>query len=98
VATAFYCVSKRQPSVGSWLTSNEAIPTIDAQLAYDCLTSVPLNAAAATDLVTSILPYLQWQSGELVPITRSCGLIENRPFISQEPTGRLHGACNRHIC
>ena len=39
-----------------------ATPTIPAQLAYDCITSVPLNASAATDLIDSLLPYLQWQS------------------------------------
>jgi hypothetical protein len=40
-----------------------ATPTVDAQLAYDCLTSVPLNESAAITLVESILPFLEWQSG-----------------------------------
>jgi hypothetical protein len=44
---------------GSQLTRGEAIPTEDSQLAYNCLTSVPRNAAAATNVVTSILPCLQ---------------------------------------
>jgi hypothetical protein len=63
-ATAFYGLSGRNALLLS-ADSDEAIPTVDAKLAYDCLTSVPLNTAAATDLVTSILPYLEWQSGEL---------------------------------
>lgn len=40
-----------------------AAPTIDAQVGYNCLASVPLNASAATELVESILPYLEWQTG-----------------------------------
>lgn len=39
-------------------------PTIEAQLAYDCLNSVPLHAEEALDLVEAILPYIEWQSGE----------------------------------
>jgi hypothetical protein len=44
---------------GSQLTRGEAIPTEDSQLAYNCLTSVLWDAVAATNMVTSILPYLQ---------------------------------------
>ncbi len=50
------------------LASPSARPTVDAQLAYDCLTSVPLIPADATALVTSILPYVEWQSGKMDPI------------------------------
>jgi len=50
-----------------------ATPTVDAQLAYDCLNSAPLDATAATALVDSILPYVEWQSG-----SSSCSLL---PFI-----------------
>lgn len=42
-----------------------ATPTVSAQLAYDCLNSVPLGATEATDLVNSLLPYVEWQSGEV---------------------------------
>ncbi|KAF2022116.1 peptidase S41 family protein-like protein [Aaosphaeria arxii CBS 175.79] len=39
-----------------------ATPTVPAQLAYDCITSVPLNKSAALDLIDSITPYFRWQS------------------------------------
>ncbi|SZF05319.1 unnamed protein product [Blumeria hordei] len=44
--------------------SNEdlAWPTVSAQLAYECLNSIPLNKTAAVDLVDAIGPYLEWQS------------------------------------
>jgi len=38
-------------------------PTIAAQLAHDCLASVPLAKQAALNLVDAIEPYLEWQSG-----------------------------------
>ncbi|RKF73980.1 Peptidase S41 family protein ustP [Golovinomyces cichoracearum] len=38
------------------------LPTVTAQLAYECLTSVPINNDDATALVKSILPYIEWQS------------------------------------
>lgn len=41
-----------------------AIPIIDAQLGYECLTSVPLHAPEALALVNSILPFVEWQSGK----------------------------------
>lgn len=37
-------------------------PTVAAQLAWDCIQSVPLNAPAALELVKTIRPYLNWQS------------------------------------
>ncbi|KAF2109265.1 hypothetical protein BDV96DRAFT_615929 [Lophiotrema nucula] len=42
--------------------SAAATPTVPAQLAYDCLTSVPLNKSAALELVDSVVPYFRWQS------------------------------------
>ncbi|CAL3964515.1 unnamed protein product [Diplocarpon coronariae] len=39
-----------------------ATPTVAAQLAHDCLNSVPLNKTAALQLVDSMEPYLEWQS------------------------------------
>ncbi|KAK1522325.1 uncharacterized protein CCOS01_10037 [Colletotrichum costaricense] len=38
------------------------VPTVPAQLAYDCLNSVPLGKEAAIELVDSLFPYLEWQS------------------------------------
>lgn len=43
-------------------TSPSATPTIPAELAHDCITSVPLHTTEATELLDSILPYVQWQS------------------------------------
>lgn len=42
--------------------SSVATPTVPAKLAYDCITSVPLNKSAALDLIDSIKPYFRWQS------------------------------------
>lgn len=42
--------------------TSAATPTVPAQLAYDCITSVPLNKSAALDLIDAIVPYLRWQS------------------------------------
>jgi hypothetical protein len=39
-----------------------ATPIIPAKIAYECITSVPFNATAATELLTSIRPYLNWQT------------------------------------
>ncbi|KAH7126784.1 hypothetical protein B0J11DRAFT_526479 [Dendryphion nanum] len=39
-----------------------ATPTVPAQLAYDCITSVPLNKSAALGLIEGITPYFKWQS------------------------------------
>ncbi|OCL15239.1 hypothetical protein AOQ84DRAFT_329766 [Glonium stellatum] len=43
-------------------TQAAATPTVPAQLAYECITSVPLNASAALALTKSLRPYLRWQS------------------------------------
>jgi hypothetical protein len=39
-----------------------ATPIIPAKIAYDCITSVPFNSSAASELMDSIRPYLDWQS------------------------------------
>ncbi|KAF2709675.1 peptidase S41 family protein-like protein [Pleomassaria siparia CBS 279.74] len=43
-------------------TQTIAVPTVPAQLAYDCITSVPFNQSAALALVDGIVPYVKWQS------------------------------------
>jgi Peptidase family S41 len=45
------------PQPGSSVTG-----TVPAQLAWDCLQSIPLNATGALDLVHSLKPYVQFQS------------------------------------
>jgi hypothetical protein len=37
-------------------------PTVPAQLAYDCIKSVPLNVTSAKILLAEIRPYINWQS------------------------------------
>lgn len=39
-----------------------AVPVVPAQLAYDCITSVPFNQSAALALVDGVVPYFRWQS------------------------------------
>lgn len=43
-------------------TQSVPFPTVPAQLAYDCITSVPFNQSAALALVDSMYPYIKWQS------------------------------------
>ena len=40
-----------------------ATPHVAAQLALDCLKSVPLGKEQAIRLVDSLVPYVEWQSG-----------------------------------
>lgn len=49
---------------GMLLIRSPATPTVAAQLAHDCLNSVPLNKTAAIELVDAMEPYLEWQSGK----------------------------------
>lgn len=42
--------------------SSTAAPTVPAQLAYECLNSIPFNQSAAIQLLDAIDPYLQWQT------------------------------------
>ena len=46
----------------SHLYSQRNLTTIPAELAYDCLKSVPLHVAEAKQLHDSLVPYLKWQS------------------------------------
>ncbi|KAF7196077.1 Peptidase S41 family protein ustP [Pseudocercospora fuligena] len=39
-----------------------ATPTVPAELAYECITSVKFNQSAAVALLDSLRPYLEWQS------------------------------------
>ncbi|KAJ4286656.1 hypothetical protein N0V90_012908 [Kalmusia sp. IMI 367209] len=42
--------------------SAAATPSVDAKLAYDCITSVPLHKDAALQLLDGVVPYFKWQS------------------------------------
>jgi hypothetical protein len=53
----YFVVYQRRKAFGSSrLNRIEAIATVDAQLAQDCLTPVSLDAAGAAELVNSVLP------------------------------------------
>jgi len=41
---------------------DKARPTVSAQLAHNCLKSVPNKAGPATDMVNSLKAFVQWQS------------------------------------
>ncbi|KAF2197853.1 hypothetical protein GQ43DRAFT_423719 [Delitschia confertaspora ATCC 74209] len=49
-------------SVATQTVSAGALPTVPAQLAYECITSVPLNKTAALTLINDVRPYFLWQS------------------------------------
>jgi hypothetical protein len=42
--------------------SPKATPTVPADIAYGCLHSIPFNQSAASDLLESMRPYLNWQT------------------------------------
>ena len=44
------------------LVSQMNLTTIPAELAYDCLNSVPLHVPEAKELHRSLIPYLKWQT------------------------------------
>ena len=45
-------------------TNNDpvATPTVPADIAYECINSVPFKSAPAVELMDSIRPYLDWQT------------------------------------
>ncbi|VDB87584.1 Bgt-60047 [Blumeria graminis f. sp. tritici] len=56
------CALVSSSSAAQVATAPSTWPTVSAQLAYECLNSIPLNETAAIDFVDSIEPYLEWQS------------------------------------
>ncbi|SZF00983.1 unnamed protein product [Blumeria hordei] len=56
------CALVSSSSSAQKVATPSAEPTVSAQLAFDCLNSVPLNKTAAIQLVDAIGPYLEWQS------------------------------------
>jgi hypothetical protein len=42
--------------------ASAATPTVPAELAHDCITSVPLNKDATLKLLDAVVPYFRWQS------------------------------------
>jgi hypothetical protein len=61
---------------------------VSAEVAYDCLTSIPINKDAAVALVESILPYVEWQSGLFSPSLSENRLIaQDLEFLDDPPKG-----------
>ena len=88
----------------SWIKS-VATPTISAQLGFDCLNSVSLHAPQALALVDSIVPFVQWQTGQWnfrqdsilgKPIILISAV--HRPCISERSSIRLSGTSRRRHC
>ena len=42
--------------------STEAVPQVPAEVAWQCILSVPFNATAAVEWIDSLRPYLDWQT------------------------------------
>lgn len=54
-------------------------PAVSAQLGLDCLRSIPIHQKNASAFVSSIIPYVQWQS--------TLGYLKNPPpGYEQDPT------------
>ncbi|KAK5116770.1 hypothetical protein LTR62_007444 [Meristemomyces frigidus] len=56
------CASVSVLAASSISASPSAVPTVPAELAYECINSVPFNQSAAIALLDSIRPYLDWQT------------------------------------
>jgi hypothetical protein len=70
--------------------SSTKIKDIDAQLAYDCLKSIPLNDSVAIALVDSLKPYLEFQTTIIT--------LENPPpeyVANVQPPYSIRGALSR---
>lgn len=61
-ATGDACASVAVLAASQTSLSPSATPTVPAELAFDCLNSIPFNQSAAVALLDSIDPYLQWQT------------------------------------
>ena len=60
-----------------------AIPVVPAQIAWDCLQSVPLNATAGIPWVQSLQPYINWQT--------TTSYLKNPPAGYLEPAVDVYG-------
>ncbi|KAK5112673.1 hypothetical protein LTR85_011184 [Meristemomyces frigidus] len=60
--TVAACASVSELVASFTSASPTATPTVPAQLAYECINSVPFNQSAAVALLDSIRPYMDWQT------------------------------------
>ncbi|KAK4569787.1 hypothetical protein LTR86_002756 [Recurvomyces mirabilis] len=56
------CASVAKLAASFTSANPKATPTVPAELAYDCINSVPFNQSAAAALLDSIRPYIDWQT------------------------------------
>ncbi|GAB7347877.1 hypothetical protein MBLNU459_g5404t1 [Dothideomycetes sp. NU459] len=61
-STVAACASVSELVASFTSASPSATPTVPAAIAYECLNSIPFNQSAASDLLESIRPYLNWQT------------------------------------
>ena len=86
-STSINLACKTVSSLVAAVTQTTAVPTVPAQIAWDCLNSVPLNGTAAVPWLQSLYPYLAWQttlsylkdppSGYLEPAVDVYGLLQD---------------------
>ncbi|KAK4960967.1 hypothetical protein LTR10_001456 [Elasticomyces elasticus] len=56
------CASVSNLAASFTSANPSSTPTVPAELAYECINSVPFNQSAAVALLDSIRPYLDWQT------------------------------------
>ncbi|KAK4987459.1 hypothetical protein LTR50_004591 [Elasticomyces elasticus] len=56
------CASVSELIASFTSASPSARPTVPAEIAYECINSVPFNASAAYSLMESLRPYINWQT------------------------------------
>ena len=61
-STIAACASVSELAASFTSAYPSATPTIPAELAYECINSVPFNQSAAVAFLDSIRPYLNWQT------------------------------------
>ncbi|KAF9871421.1 peptidase S41 family protein [Colletotrichum karsti] len=77
-----------QPMVNQFLMANpKATPKVPAQLAFDCLQSVPNKPQPAKDLIKSLKAYVQWQS--------TLSWLKNPPASYMLPPTDIEGGLDR---
>ncbi|KAH7063548.1 hypothetical protein B0J12DRAFT_562125 [Macrophomina phaseolina] len=60
--TGSACASVSALAASQTAVAPSATPTVPADLAYECINSVPINQTAALNLIKTVRPYWEWQS------------------------------------
>ena len=56
------CASVSALAASQTAAAPSATPTVPADLAYECINSVPINQTAALSFIKTVRPYWEWQS------------------------------------